>query len=52
MALVNKKVSNNSKKLSQAIRDSRFNAKYFENTDAMLKKISYKRDIHSYLYYN
>jgi len=45
MALVNKKVSLNSKKLSRAMKDSRFDSKYFENKEKLLKSISFKRDI-------
>ncbi len=48
MALVNRIVSNNSKKLTRAVNDSRYNTKYFENTEALLKKVSYKRVIDSY----
>ena len=50
MALVNKinkKVSLKNKKLSIAINESRFDSKYFENKEKLLKNISLKRD-----YYN
>ena len=42
MALVNKinnrKVSLKSKKLSQAVEESRYDSKYFENKETLLKK--------------
>ncbi|NVM43686.1 MAG: hypothetical protein HWN79_02125 [Candidatus Lokiarchaeota archaeon] len=50
MALVNRIVSNNSKRLTRAMNDSRYDAKYFENTEALLKKVSYKRIIDSFPY--
>jgi len=49
MALVNRNVSNKSKKLARAVDESRYNTKYFENTEALLKKVSYKRIIDSFL---
>ncbi|MBY8980190.1 MAG: hypothetical protein KGD72_07350 [Candidatus Lokiarchaeota archaeon] len=48
MALVNKinkKISLKSKKLSRAIQESRYDSKYFENKETLLKSISLKRDI-------
>ena len=51
MALVdkiNRKVSLKNKKLSQAIKESRYNSKYFEDKDALLKSISLKRDLDKY----
>ena len=50
MALVNRIVSNNSKRLTRAVNDSRYNPKYFENTETLLKKMSYKRVIDSFLF--
>ncbi|GAH01094.1 unnamed protein product [marine sediment metagenome] len=50
MALVNKinkKVSLKNKKLSQAIEESRYNNKYFENKETLLKSISLQRDYYS-----
>ena len=43
MALVQKKVRNNDKRLSEAIKYSRFNSKYFEDVEKIKKKISYER---------
>ena len=48
MALVNRKVSVKSKKLSRAINDSRYDCKYFEKKDLLLKSISLKRDFDRY----
>jgi hypothetical protein len=45
MALVNKKVSLNSKKITRAMKDSRYDSKYFENKENLIKSISLKRDI-------
>jgi len=47
MAIVNRKVSvkANSKKLSRAIEEARYNSKYFEDKDKLLKSISFKRDL-------
>jgi len=47
MALVNRKVrvKKSSKKLSRAINDSRYDSKYHENNDKLLKSISLKRDL-------
>lgn len=52
MAIVNRKVSvkANSKKLSRAIDDSRYNNKYFEDKDKLLKSISFKRDSNRSIY--
>ncbi|MHA2289980.1 MAG: hypothetical protein ACXABG_14440 [Promethearchaeota archaeon] len=54
MALVNKKsnkkVGSNSRQLSQAREDARYNAKYFENTDKMLRITSLRRIIDSHQY--
>jgi len=50
MALVNRKFSLNKKNLSRAIADSRYDCKYFENQDALLKSISFKRDFYQYSY--
>jgi len=49
MAIVNRKVSvkANSKKLSQAIEASRYDNKYFENKETLLKSISFQRDYYS-----
>jgi hypothetical protein len=47
---VNKKVGRNSRKLSKAIEACQFNAKYFENTEKMLKNTSIKRIIDSFPY--
>jgi len=47
MAIVNRKVILN-KKLSQAIIDSRYDNKYHENYNALVKKISYQRDFARY----
>ena len=53
MALVNRKVSvkAKSRKLSRAIDESRFDSKYHENNEKLLKSISYKRDLINYLPY-
>ena len=50
MALVNRKVrvKANSKKLTRAIEEARYNTKYFENAEALLKKVSYKRIVDSF----
>ncbi len=47
MAIVNRKVivKAKSKKLSRAIDDSRYDSKYFENNDKLLRSISFKRDL-------
>ncbi|MHA1234315.1 MAG: hypothetical protein ACTSQL_04430 [Promethearchaeota archaeon] len=47
MAIVNRKVSvkAKSKKLSLAIEEARYNSKYFEDKDKLLKSISFKRDL-------
>jgi hypothetical protein len=50
MTLVHKKGSNSNRRLSQAINDSRFNPKYFEDLDRIKKKISFERSKN--LYYN
>ena len=54
MALVNKinnkKASLKSKKLSQAVEESRYDSKYFENKETLLKRISFERDY--YKFYN
>ena len=50
MALVNKinnkKVSLKNKKLSQAVEESRYDSKYFENKETLLKKISFEQDLY------
>jgi len=51
MALVNRKVGLMNKKLSRAIRDSMYDTKYFENKDALLKSISFIRDLSEYSFY-
>ena len=43
--LVNRKVRATSKKLSRAQNASRYDNKYHENKDKLLKSISYKRDL-------
>jgi len=43
--LVNRKASVKSKKLSRAQNASRYDNKYYENKDKLLKSISYKRDL-------
>ena len=50
MAIVNRKVSvkANSKKLSRAIEEARYDNKYFENKKALLISISLKRDLSNY----
>ena len=48
MAIVNRNVSNKSKRLTRAVDESRYNAKYFESTEALIKKVSYKRIIDSF----
>ena len=47
MAIVNRKirVKANSKKLSRAIYNSRYDSKYHENNDKLRKNISLRRDI-------
>ena len=52
MALANKKVSKFSMKLSRAVEDSRYDTKYFENKEKLLKNIAYKRDFYLYSSYN
>jgi hypothetical protein len=52
MALVNKKVSSKSRKMSRAITDSIYDTKYFENREKLLKNINYRRDLHSTSYFN
>ena len=46
--LVNRKVRATSKKLSRALNASRYDSKYHENNDKLLKSISYKRDIDTF----
>ncbi len=50
MAIVNRKVrvKANSKKLSRAIEEARYDNKYFENKKTLLKSISLKRDLSNY----
>jgi hypothetical protein len=43
--LVNRKVRVKSKKLSRVLNASRYDNKYYENKDKLLKSISYKRDL-------
>ncbi|MHA1376221.1 MAG: hypothetical protein ACTSR7_18235 [Promethearchaeota archaeon] len=47
MTVVNRKVNEKIKKgkLSRAIDSSRYDSKYFENKDKLLKSISLKRDL-------
>ena len=53
MAIVNRKVSvkAKNKKLSQAIKESRYDNKYHENNTKLLKSISFKRDIDRMAFY-
>ena len=48
--LVNRIVTRKSKKISRAIEDSRYNNKYFEDKDKLLKSISFKRDLNKSSY--
>ncbi|NVM16648.1 MAG: hypothetical protein HWN80_02960 [Candidatus Lokiarchaeota archaeon] len=48
MAFVNKKIVLNNKKLSRAIMDAKFNNKYHENYDLLLKKKYLIRDYIQY----
>ena len=47
MALVNRKVSvkAKSKKLARAIKESRYDTKYHENNEKLLKSIALRRDL-------
>ena len=45
MALVSKKVSKTSMKLSRAANDSQYDTKYFENKEKLLKKIGFFRTL-------
>ena len=53
MAIVNRKVSvkAKSKKLSRAISDSRYDSKYHENNQKLLKSISFRRDLDKYTFF-
>lgn len=52
MAVVNRNASEkHSKKLSRAIKDSRYDSKYFENNEKLLKSINLKRDFNNYIFY-
>lgn len=53
MALVNRKVSVKvkSKKLSRAINNSRYDTKYHENNEKLLKSISIRRDLDKNIFF-
>ena len=53
MAIVNRKfsVKVNSKKISRAINDSRYDSKYLENNEKLQKNIVLKRDLHRVTYF-